>query len=80
VLKRLLIKAKGGDSIDLEKLDKMFELTREIMLTHNCDDSCENDAEVIRRLNDELWKAGYETWITQKDGKPYLSVRPRSDR
>jgi hypothetical protein len=63
--------------MDLEKLDKMFELTREIILTHNCDDSCGNDTEIIQQLNDELWNAGYNTWITHRDGKPYLSVRPR---
>jgi len=56
--------------MNLEKLDKMFELTQEILLTHD-------DTEVIRRLNDELWSAGYETWITRRNGKPCLSVRPR---
>ena len=36
----------------------------------------ETDAEIIKRLNDELWDAGYMTWIAEKDGKPCLSVRP----
>jgi hypothetical protein len=66
--------------MDLERLDKLLELTTEVLLTYNRDDSRKNDSEVIQRLNDELWKAGYRTWIKQKDGKPCLSVKPRSDR
>jgi hypothetical protein len=66
--------------VNLGKLDKILELTKQVLLTYDCDDLCENDAEVIQRLNDELWNAGYMTWIIEKDGKPCLSVRPRSDR
>ncbi len=56
--------------MDLDKLNKIFELTKEILFMHN-------DAEVIRQLNDELWRAGYETWITRMNGELCLSVRPR---
>lgn len=67
--------------MNLEKLNKMFELTSEVLLRHNHNDSHENDAEIIQRLNNELWNAGYETWVrVQENSKPYLSVRPRLDR
>ena len=61
--------------MNLRKLEKIFELAEEVLLT--CSDSCEDDSKVIQRLNDELWNAGYMTWIVQKDGKTCLSVRPR---
>lgn len=66
--------------MNLEKLDTIFELTTEVLLTYRSDGSGEKDTDAIQRLNDELWNAGYQTWILQKDDKPCLSVRPRSDR
>ncbi|MFC1716924.1 hypothetical protein ACFL6S_24870 [Candidatus Poribacteria bacterium] len=63
--------------MDPEKLSKIFEFTNEVLLTCNPDgNTSEDHRQIIQRLNDELWKAGYMTWIVQRDGKPHLSVRP----
>lgn len=66
--------------MNVKKLERMFELTKEVVLAYNCSDPCESNSKVIQSLNDELWKAGYMTWIIQKDGKACLSVQPRSTR
>ena len=66
--------------MNLEKLEKTFELAAEILFIYNGSDPRKNSPEAIQRLNDELWNAGYMTWMTKKDGKACLSVRPRSAR
>jgi len=72
---------RGGDHLNQERLKKIFELTTEELFTLDGANSGNGtngpDAEAIKNLNDELWNAGYMTWIVEKDSKPCLSVRPR---
>ena len=75
---------RGGDHINQERLKRIFELTTKVLFT--CDstnaDNSTNEIDTgttIQHLNDELWKAGYMTWIVEKDGKPCLSVCPHRD-
>ena len=45
--------------MNLEKLDKIFELTKEVLLTYDSDDSHEKDVKAIQQLELEsiygLW-------------------------
>ena len=67
--------------MDLRRLDKVFKLTNEVLFTCNPHvNPGEDHSQVIQRLNDELWIAGYMTWIKQDDRRPNLSVRPRHKR
>jgi hypothetical protein len=71
------------NDMDLDRLEKMFQITGEVVVTYNPEGGkkpLENETEAIRKLNDELWSAGYMTWILQKGGRYILSIRPRSAR
>ncbi len=75
---------RGGDHINQERLKRIFEFTAEVLFTCNSTNADNSTNEIgtdaaIQHLNDELWAAGYMTWIVEKDGKPCLLVRPNRD-